>query len=165
MVPGRLSTRLQRRRSVGHQRTTAGMSPRGDQFTRAWRSWRDLTLPSLLPGNRWRRSGAHCHRRRVFRSGADPTVQGNLPSLFPRVPATFTSIGIYYAVDCSQTGVWTDPQSGVCSDASSPLSYALCVWWRHGLCDLSDRRPLSWGLAPLAARRLLGGHRYRIICD
>lgn len=44
-----------------------------------------------------------------------------MPALLP-VSALTATEGVYYAVECAQTGLWTDPASGVCAKASEPAS-------------------------------------------
>lgn len=54
--------------------------------------------------------------------GADPTsALGTLPTA--RLAPVSSSEGFYYTVRCSQTGLWTDPASGACANASDPASY------------------------------------------
>lgn len=54
--------------------------------------------------------------------GADPDSSlGALPTI--RASSVSTSEGLYYAVQCSQTGLWTDPASGACINATDPASY------------------------------------------
>ena len=44
-----------------------------------------------------------------------------------------SSLGIYYARACSATGLWTDPGTGACTNASDPLSYA-CAYGSGDAC-------------------------------
>jgi len=53
------------------------------------------------------------------------------------------------AVSCSETGVWTDPATGSCQNASDPSG--LRFWWRRRLCSLPGRRPVPGGLPPVDA--------------
>ena len=58
--------------------------------------------------------------------GTDPpSPVGALPAALP--PSAVTSAGIFYAVKCADTGLWTDPASGACSNASDPASYACAL--------------------------------------
>lgn len=57
-----------------------------------------------------------------------PTALGALPSPNPPMSAS-SSAGVYYAVACAQTGLWTDPVTGACTNATDPL-----VWVRFWRC-------------------------------
>ena len=58
-----------------------------------------------------------------FALGTDPpTSLGSLPSLLPSIDSGASSAGIYYAAACAQTGLWTDPATGACANASDPAS-------------------------------------------
>ena len=59
-----------------------------------------------------------------FALGTDPPSSlGSLPSLLPAAADSgASSAGIYYAAACAQTGLWTDPASGACANASDPAS-------------------------------------------
>lgn len=57
-----------------------------------------------------------------FTLGTDPTSPlGSLP--VAQSLSSTTSEGLYYTVKCAQTGLWTDPSSGACANASDPASY------------------------------------------
>jgi len=68
-----------------------------------------------------------------FALGTDPAAQGDLKTLLPLAPAALSSMGIYHSVSCAQTGLWTDPLSGACTDASNPLSYS-CAYGGGSSC-------------------------------
>jgi len=54
------------------------------------------------------------------------------PVLLPPIPSA-SSEGLYYAVACSQTGLWTDPASGACVNVSDPSSYS-CAYGGGASC-------------------------------
>ena len=56
-----------------------------------------------------------------------PAALGSLPSPLPPTDLEASSEGIYYAAACSRTGLYTDPATGACSNASDPAS-RLCAW-------------------------------------
>lgn len=59
----------------------------------------------------------------IFALGTDPpTPVGSLPSLLPAFDSVASSAGIYYAAACVQTGLWTDPATGACSNESDPAA-------------------------------------------
>ena len=51
----------------------------------------------------------------------------------PLALPALSSLGIYYARACSATGLWTDPSTGACTNASDPLSYA-CAYGSGDAC-------------------------------
>ena len=112
-----------------------------------------------------------------FVLGLEPSSPvGALPVALPA--ARTTSAGIFYAVECADTGLWTDPTSGACSNASDPASYgcaygggsacsvcpvgAVCpggarLWPRAGFWSPSEGSPAVLACArPLPALRCLG---------
>jgi len=71
----------------------------------------------------------------MFALGAEPaTPVGSLPRLLPQPAAGSTSAGVYYAQACAQTGVWTDPASGACSNATDPASLR-CAYGGASACE------------------------------
>lgn len=77
-----------------------------------------------------------------------PTSAGEgLPQPLPVSQFSSSSAGFYYTRTCAQTGVYTDPTSGVCADPSDPASY-LCAYGAGGAC-----RPCpAGGLCPGGSR-------------
>ena len=66
--------------------------------------------------------------RTGFALGTDPlTAVGALPALLPSDTSGYSSEGIYYAAACAQTGLYTDPASGACTNASDPAAYACAL--------------------------------------
>ena len=70
-----------------------------------------------------------------FALGTDPpTSLGSLPSLLPATDSGASSVGIYYAAACAQTGLWTDPATGACANASDPAS-SRCAYGSGARCS------------------------------
>jgi len=82
----------------------------------------------------------------AFALGTYPMADGSLPSLLPAVPAS-SALGVYYAVDCAAAGLWTDPLTGACSNASDPRSFE-CAYSGRGGCVACP----SGGLCPGGSR-------------
>ena len=60
-----------------------------------------------------------------FALGIDPQMSlGALPTRLPPIDTGVSSQDIYYTTACAQTGLYTDPVTGACTNASDPASYA-----------------------------------------
>lgn len=62
-----------------------------------------------------------------------PTGSGGVPQPFPSALTPSASVGVFYTLACSQTGVYTDPITGACANASDPLSLR-CAYGAGGGC-------------------------------
>lgn len=107
---------------------------------------------------------------------ASPAQGGGLAT--PTTVSSDTSLGIYYALACSKSGLYTDPATGACINASDPASVRCafgsgdscqicpdgCVcpggarcWTRAGFYSPSESSPaVSSCLPPLASVRCAG---------
>lgn len=69
-----------------------------------------------------------------FALGTDPSApHGSLPVQLPSTDYGYTSEGVYCAVACAKTGLFTDPSTGACTNASDPASFA-CAYGSGGGC-------------------------------
>ena len=107
---------------------------------------------------------------------ASPAQAGGLATL--TTVSSETSLGIYYALACSKSGLYTDPATGACTNVSNPAA-ALCAfgsgdscqicpegctcpggarcWTRAGFYSPSENSPaVSSCLPPLASVRCAG---------
>jgi hypothetical protein len=70
---------------------------------------------------------------------------GSAALAIPASPAMVsTSIGLYYALECFQTGHFTDPSSGACANASNPASF-YCAYGSADSCRRCDSNALCPG--------------------
>ena len=106
---------------------------------------------------------------------ASPAQGGALAT--PASVAPQTSLGIYYALACAASGLYTDPTTGACANASNPVSgetaacaclligcdttpfstglLSVCVWQRRQLQTMHRRGDLSRGNSPVDSPRVL----------
>lgn len=84
-----------------------------------------LTCPTFCPGTVYGNAFpiAVTVPSEGFSLGTAPqSLLGALPTLLPDIESDVSSEGIYYAAACSETGLWTDPASGACTNATDPAS-------------------------------------------
>lgn len=82
-----------------------------------------LSCPPFCPGVIHNGIRPLANGSSAFTLGLDPPVlEGALPSYLDGAPLT-TSMGLYYAASCAQTGLWVDPALGSCDNATDPQSY------------------------------------------
>ena len=87
-----------------------------------------------------------------FSLGIGPSsARGALPTLLPSDDSGTSSEGIFYAAACAQTGLYTDPAMGACTNASDPASYA-CAYGSGSGCIACPGGALCPGGSRLWAR-------------
>ena len=128
----------------------------------------DLTCPPFCPGAvaspaavPFRQSaGSQMTLATLPEVGAASQPQPLAAAYRPGDSLRSTSEGVYYALACSATGVYADPQLGACSNATDPSSY-LCAF---GSGDSCKPCPAS-ALCPGGTRELRSVCGVACLCD
>ena len=76
-----------------------------------------------------------------------PLSSGGVPERLPSTNTLASSLGIYYALACFESGIYTDPATGACTEASNPASIN-CAYGSGGTCKPCP----TGGLCPGGAR-------------
>jgi hypothetical protein len=65
-------------------------------------------------------------------------------ALQPVLSPVSSSLGLYYSLACAQTGLYTDPSTGACTNASDPASYS-CAFGAGAACSFCNPGALCPG--------------------